>query len=140
MLTFDKVSKIYDNGFKAVDDVSFTVRDGEFLVLIGPSGSGKSTTMKMINRIIPHTSGKIQINDKDIESFEASQLRRDIGYVIQQIGLFPHYTIGQNIGIVPELKGWEKSKIKDRARELLKVVGLDPEEYYDRYPKQLSGG
>lgn len=140
MLTFDKVSKIYDNGFKAVDDVSFTVRDGEFLVLIGPSGSGKSTTMKMINRIIPHTSGKIQINDKDIESFEASQLRRDIGYVIQQIGLFPHYTIGQNIGIVPELKGWEKDKIKDRARELLKVVGLDPEEYYDRYPKQLSGG
>ena len=106
MLKFENVSKVYDDGFQAVKSVSFDIQQGEFLVLIGPSGSGKSTTMKMINRMEPHTSGTISINGKDINSYNASELRKNIGYVIQQIGLFPHYTIEKNIAIVPQLKGW----------------------------------
>lgn len=140
MITFQNVSKIYENGFKAVSDVSFEIKKGEFLVLIGPSGSGKSTTMKMINRIIPHSTGKILFNGKDITSLNPSELRRSIGYVIQQIGLFPHYTIGENVAIVPELKKWDKDKIAKKVDVLLDMVGLDPEVYRDRYPKQLSGG
>lgn len=140
MIKFEQVSKIYGNDFKAVDTVSFNVNDGEFLVLIGPSGSGKSTTMKMINRIIPHSKGKISFNGKDVTKLNAATLRRSIGYVIQQIGLFPHYTIEQNIGIVPELKGWGKDKIKQRVDMLMDMVGLDPAVYCGRYPKELSGG
>ena len=127
MLKFENVSKVYNGGFTAVDSVNLEVPEGEFLVLIGPSGSGKSTTMKMINRMIPHTSGLITINGKDITKLNAAELRRNIGYVIQQIGLFPHYTIEKNIAIVPELKGWDKEKIKERVKELLNMVGLDPE-------------
>ena len=112
MLKFENVSKVFDGGFQAVKSVSFDIPKGEFLVLIGPSGSGKSTTMKMINRMEPHTSGKITINGKDINSYNASELRRNIGYVIQQIGLFPHYTIEKNIAIVPQLKGWNDKEIK----------------------------
>ncbi|MCM3636291.1 betaine/proline/choline family ABC transporter ATP-binding protein [Sporosarcina luteola] len=140
MLKFENVSKVYDDGFKAVDSVSFEIPKGELLVLIGPSGSGKSTTMKMINRMQPHTSGKISINGKDNKSYVASDLRRGIGYVIQQIGLFPHYTIEKNISIVPELNGWSQEKIKPRVNELLELVGLDPKIYAKRYPKELSGG
>ncbi|HEX5563690.1 MAG TPA: betaine/proline/choline family ABC transporter ATP-binding protein [Sporosarcina sp.] len=140
MLKFENVSKVYEDGFKAVDSVSFEIPEGELLVLIGPSGSGKSTTMKMINRMQPHTSGKISINGKDNKSYVASDLRRGIGYVIQQIGLFPHYTIEKNIAIVPELNGWSQDKIKPRVTELLELVGLDPEIYASRYPKELSGG
>lgn len=140
MLKFENVSKVYDDGFKAVDSVSFEIPKGELLVLIGPSGSGKSTTMKMINRMEPHTSGKISINGKDNNSYVASELRRGIGYVIQQIGLFPHYTIEKNIAIVPQLNGWSPDKIKPRVNELLELVGLDPKIYANRYPKELSGG
>jgi osmoprotectant transport system ATP-binding protein len=140
MLKFENVSKVFDGGFQAVKSVSFDIPAGEFLVLIGPSGSGKSTTMKMINRMEPHTSGKITINGKDTNSYNASELRRDIGYVIQQIGLFPHYTIEKNIAIVPQLKGWNDKEIKARVNELLELVGLDPEVYAGRYPKELSGG
>ena len=140
MLKFENVSKVYNSGFKAVNSVNFEIPEGEFLVLIGPSGSGKSTTMKMINRMIPHTSGLITINGKDITKLNAAELRRNIGYVIQQIGLFPHYTIEKNIAIVPELKGWDKEKIKERVKELLNMVGLDPEVFSTRYPKELSGG
>lgn len=140
MLKFENVSKVYADGFKAVDSVSFDIPEGEFLVLIGPSGSGKSTTMKLINRMINHTSGTISIDGKDITKLNAAELRRNIGYVIQQIGLFPHYTIEKNIAIVPELKGWDKEKIKARVKELLIMVGLDPEIYSSRYPKELSGG
>ncbi|WP_252501781.1 betaine/proline/choline family ABC transporter ATP-binding protein [Sporosarcina sp. Marseille-Q4943] len=140
MLKFENVSKVYEDGFKAVDSVSFEIPKGELLVLIGPSGSGKSTTMKMINRMEPHTSGKISINGKDNKSYVASDLRRGIGYVIQQIGLFPHYTIEKNISIVPELNGWSADKIKPRVNELLEMVGLDPKIYANRYPKELSGG
>ncbi|MEK4405935.1 betaine/proline/choline family ABC transporter ATP-binding protein [Sporosarcina sp. FSL K6-6792] len=140
MLKFENVSKVFDGGFQAVKSVSFDIPTGEFLVLIGPSGSGKSTTMKMINRMEPHTSGKITINGKDTNSYNASELRRNIGYVIQQIGLFPHYTIEKNIAIVPQLKGWNDKEIKARVNELLELVGLDPEIYATRYPKELSGG
>ncbi|WP_339252224.1 ABC transporter ATP-binding protein [Sporosarcina sp. FSL W8-0480] len=140
MLKFENVSKVYEDGFKAVDSVSFEIPKGELLVLIGPSGSGKSTTMKMINRMEPHTSGKISINGKDNNSYVASDLRRGIGYVIQQIGLFPHYTIEKNIAIVPQLNGWSQEKIKPRVNELLEMVGLDPKIYATRYPKELSGG
>ena len=140
MLKFENVTKVYEGGFKAVDSVDFEILSGELLVLIGPSGSGKSTTMKMINRIIPHTSGTISINGKDINSYNASDLRRNIGYVIQQVGLFPHYTIEKNIAIVPQLKGWSKVDIKARVLELLELVDLDPDIYATRYPRELSGG
>ena len=140
MLKFENVSKVYEDGFKAVDSISFEIPKGELLVLIGPSGSGKSTTMKMINRMEPHTSGKISINGKDNNSYVASELRRGIGYVIQQIGLFPHYTIEKNIAIVPQLNGWSPDKIKPRVHELLELVGMDPKIYANRYPKELSGG
>lgn len=140
MLKFENVSKVFNGGFKAVDSVSFDIPEGEFLVLIGPSGSGKSTTMKMINQMVPHTGGTISINGKDIMSLNASELRRNIGYVIQQIGLFPHYTIEKNIAIVPQLKGWSKEDIKARVKELMTLVGLDPEVFSTRYPKELSGG
>lgn len=140
MIKFENVSKVYPDGFQAVDSVNFEVPEGEFLVLIGPSGSGKSTTMKMINRMIPHTNGTISIDGKDITNLNPSELRRNIGYVIQQIGLFPHYTIEKNIAIVPELNGWDKQKIKARVKELLIMVDLDPDVYGSRYPKELSGG
>ena len=131
---------MYEGGFQAVKSVNFEIKEGELLVLIGPSGSGKSTTMKMINRIIPHTSGTISINGKDVKSYNASELRRSIGYVIQQVGLFPHYTIEKNIAIVPQLKGWNEKDIKSRVTELMEMVGLAPEIYATRYPKELSGG
>ncbi|MCM3110832.1 betaine/proline/choline family ABC transporter ATP-binding protein [Lederbergia lenta] len=140
MLKFENVSKVYEDGFKAVDSVDFEILEGELLVLIGPSGSGKSTTMKMINRMISHTNGKILIDGEDITKLNAAELRRNIGYVIQQIGLFPHYTIEKNIAIVPELKGWDKKKIKARVSELMEMVGLDPKTYAHRFPKELSGG
>ena len=140
MLKFVNVSKVFNDGFQAVKSVSFEVEKGEFLVLIGPSGSGKSTTMKMINRMVPHTSGTITINGKDNNSYNPSELRRNIGYVIQQIGLFPHYTIEKNIAIVPQLKGWNAKRIKARVNELLDLVGLDSDIYASRYPKELSGG
>lgn len=140
MLKFENVSKVYDDGFKAVDSISFEIPKGELLVLIGPSGSGKSTTMKMINRMVPHTSGTILIDGKDTNSYVASELRRSIGYVIQQIGLFPHYTIEKNISIVPQLNGWSAEKTKARVMELMELVGLDPAIFATRYPKELSGG
>lgn len=140
MIIFENVSKVYEGGFQAVKSLNFEIQKGELLVLIGPSGSGKSTTMKMINQINPLTSGVIKINGKDITSYNVAELRRNIGYVIQQIGLFPHYTIEKNIAIVPQLKGWNKEDIKIRVKELLELVGLDPEVYATRYPKELSGG
>lgn len=140
MLKFDQVSKTYKDGFKAVKSLSFEVDKGEFLVLIGPSGCGKTTTMKMINRLIPHTSGKITIDGKDITKQNVVNLRRNIGYVIQQIGLLPHYTIEDNITLVPSLKGWNEKKRKQRAEELLHMVGLDPAMFAKRFPKELSGG
>ncbi|WP_026342270.1 ABC transporter ATP-binding protein [Paenibacillus fonticola] len=140
MLKFEQVSKTYPNGYEAVKNISFEIEAGEILVLIGPSGCGKTTSMKMINRLIPHTSGKIYVQGKDITQENPVTLRKNIGYVIQQIGLFPHYTIEENVGLIPELKGWSTSKKKERVNEMLRMVGLDPAIFAKRYPKQLSGG
>jgi osmoprotectant transport system ATP-binding protein len=124
----------------AVDDISFTVQEGELAVLIGPSGSGKTTTMRMINRLEEATSGTITVNGQDVNSMNLVQLRRNIGYVIQQGGLFPHFTVADNVAVVPRLLGWSKKKRRDRADELLNLVGLDPSIFANRYPRQLSGG
>ncbi|WP_314587864.1 ABC transporter ATP-binding protein [Paenibacillus terrigena] len=140
MITFENVSKTYSNHFHAIKVLNFEVQTGEFVSFIGPSGCGKTTTMKMINRLIKHTEGKILINGKDISSINPVELRRNIGYVIQQIGLFPHYTIEENIGLIPELKGWDKIRKKQRVYELMHMVGLEPDRFARKYPKELSGG
>ncbi|MBK5238519.1 MAG: ABC transporter ATP-binding protein [Actinomycetales bacterium] len=140
-IVFNKVSKKYSGqAVSAVDDFSLVIDPGEFIVFVGPSGCGKTTTMKMVNRIIEPSGGSITIDGTDIRELDENKLRRKIGYVIQQIGLFPHMTIAENIAIVPKLLGWEKERIADRVVELLELVELDPTEYADRYPKELSGG
>ena len=128
------------NPIVAVDDVSLEVPSGEICVLLGPSGCGKTTTMRMINRLIEPTSGKIRIDGRDTANVDPIELRRTIGYVIQQIGLFPHKTIEDNICVVPDLLGWQRAKSRARARELLDLVGLQPDMFLKRYPKELSGG
>jgi osmoprotectant transport system ATP-binding protein len=124
----------------AVEELSLEIPEGEIVVLVGPSGCGKTTTMKLINRIIEPTSGRIFLEGEDVTKADPDQLRRRIGYVIQQIGLFPHRTIHDNIATVPKLLGWSDDKIRARVDELLETVGLDPSRYRDRYPKELSGG
>ncbi|GAA4284456.1 betaine/proline/choline family ABC transporter ATP-binding protein [Brevibacterium daeguense] len=124
----------------AVDELTMDIREGEIVVLVGPSGCGKTTTMKMINRIIEPSSGRIVLAGQDVTKADPDQLRRRIGYVIQQIGLFPHMTIGENIATVPKLLGWDAKRIRARVDELLRTVNMDPDEYRSRYPKQLSGG
>lgn len=135
------VSKVYPNQPEpAVEDFSMTIQPGELVMLVGPSGCGKTTTMKMINRIIEPSSGSIKIDGEDILTLDQNKLRRKIGYVIQQIGLFPHMTIAENVAVVPTLLGWSKDKIRSRVSEMLELVELDPAVFSDRYPKQLSGG
>lgn len=128
------------NGFTAVDGISFSVEQGETLVLLGTSGSGKTTTLKMINRLIEPTSGSIRIKGKEIRQQDPVKLRKHIGYVIQEIGLFPHYTVGENIAVVPELLHWDEHKIQQRQHELMELVGLPPDQYLGRMPHELSGG
>jgi osmoprotectant transport system ATP-binding protein len=141
MIEFRQVSKTYPGSEKpVVNDLSFEVLEGEICVLVGPSGCGKTTTMRMINRLIEITEGEILIDGEPNTAMSGTQLRRKIGYAIQQIGLFPHRTIADNIGTVPHLLGWEKGRIRDRVNELLELVGLAPDEYRDRYPAELSGG
>ncbi|MFD4710740.1 ABC transporter ATP-binding protein [Streptomyces sp. NPDC058430] len=140
MIRFDRVTKRYADGTKAVDDLSFEVGEGELVTLVGPSGCGKTTTMMMVNRLIEPTSGRILVDGEDISQVDPVKLRRRIGYVIQQVGLFPHRTILDNTATVPALIGWKKSKARARAAELLDLVGLDPKQYGSRYPEQLSGG
>jgi osmoprotectant transport system ATP-binding protein len=140
-IVFNKVSKKYSGQAQsAVNEFSLTIEPGEFIVFVGPSGCGKTTTMKMVNRIIEPTGGSITIDGTDIRELDENKLRRKIGYVIQQIGLFPHMTIAENIATVPKLLGWDKERIADRVIELLELVELDPAEYANRYPKELSGG
>jgi osmoprotectant transport system ATP-binding protein len=124
----------------AVEDFSMSIAAGEVVVFVGPSGCGKTTTMKMINRLIEPSAGRITIGGRDALSLDPDELRRGIGYAIQQAGLFPHLTVGQNIGLVPGLLGWPKAKITTRVEEMLDLVGLDPAEFRDRFPRQLSGG
>src|SRR3954463_7669740 len=139
-LVFDEATKRYgDDGEPAVDHLSLTVPAGEICVLVGPSGGGKTTALKLVNRLIPLSSGDIRIDGKQIGDYDVTELRRSIGYVIQQVGLFPHMTVEGNIGTVPRLLGWDKKRIRDRSAELLELVGLGPE-YGKRYPSQLSGG
>lgn len=140
LITFDQVTKTFDDGTLAVNDVSFSVKKGSLVTLIGPSGCGKTTTMKMINKLIPLTSGTITIDGKDISLEDDVELRRNIGYVIQRIGLLPHMTIEENVSLVPKLKGWQKDSYEKRVDELLDLVGLDPSLYKKRYPLELSGG
>lgn len=139
MIKFEGINKKYGS-FQAVRDVNLTIEAGEIVALIGPSGSGKTTTMKMINRLIEPSEGKIYIEGKDIRAENAVELRRQIGYVIQHVGLLPHMTIAENVALVPRLRKWEKKVIEPRVDELLAMVGLDPEVYRDRYPNELSGG
>ncbi|HZF57259.1 MAG TPA: ABC transporter ATP-binding protein [Rubrobacter sp.] len=141
MIEFRDVSKTYPGtDTSVVNDLSFEILDGEVCVLVGPSGCGKTTTMRMINRLIEPTDGEILIDGQKNTSMSGTQLRRKIGYAIQQIGLFPHRTIADNIGTVPSLLGWDKGRIRERVDELLELVGLDPKDYRNRYPAELSGG
>jgi osmoprotectant transport system ATP-binding protein len=140
LIRLDKITKRYPNGTVAVHELSLEVDEGETCVLVGPSGCGKTTTMRMINRLIEPTSGRIFLDGDDVTKMDPVALRRRMGYVIQQIGLFPHQTIGTNIATVPRLLGWPKQKVRARVDELLELVGLDPTSYRDRYPSQLSGG
>ncbi|WP_055700208.1 ABC transporter ATP-binding protein [Streptomyces silaceus] len=140
MIRFEQVTKRYPDGTTAVDDLSFEVAEGELVTLVGPSGCGKTTTMMMVNRLIEPTSGRIFVNGENIADVDPVRLRRRIGYVIQQVGLFPHRTILDNTATVPALVGWKKAKARARAAELLDLVGLDPKTYGSRYPEQLSGG
>lgn len=140
MIKFDNVSKIYSDGLEAVKSLNLEIKTGELLVLIGPSGCGKTTTMKLINRLITHTGGTISIDGQDIHTMDPVALRRNIGYVIQQIGLFPHYTIKENIALIPKLKKWPEREIKERVNQLMEMVGLNPDVFSGRYPRELSGG
>ncbi|MFJ2157882.1 betaine/proline/choline family ABC transporter ATP-binding protein [Streptomyces sp. NPDC087856] len=140
MIRFEQVSKRYPDGTTAVDGLSFEVNEGELVTLVGPSGCGKTTTMMMVNRLIEPTSGRIFVNGEDIATVDPVRLRRRIGYVIQQVGLFPHRTVLDNTATVPSLVGWKRTKARARAAELLDLVGLDPKTYGPRYPEQLSGG
>ena len=141
MIEFRGVSKTYPGSDRpVVNDLSFEVPEGEICVLVGPSGCGKTTSMRMVNRLIEPTEGEILIDGEPNTAMSGTQLRRKIGYAIQQIGLFPHRTIAENIATVPGLLGWEKGRIRSRVDELLELVGLDPDDYRDRYPAELSGG
>jgi len=139
LITFESVTKRYTGGTVAVDGLNLEIPDGKTMVLVGPSGCGKTTTLRMINRLIEPSEGRVLLDGQDVSQTEASQLRRGIGYVIQQTGLFPHRTIEDNIATVPLLNGWPKTKARDRARELMDLVGLD-QDMGRRYPYQLSGG
>jgi osmoprotectant transport system ATP-binding protein len=140
MIRLSGVGKTYDDGTVAVQALDLTIERGELVVLVGPSGCGKSTTLKMINRLIEPTTGTIEIGGEDVTRKDPVKLRRGIGYVIQQVGLFPHQRIVNNVMTVPLLYGESRTTARERARELLELVGLDPATYGDRYPHQLSGG
>jgi osmoprotectant transport system ATP-binding protein len=140
VLTLEAVSKRYPNGQVAVHDLSLVVGDGETCVLVGPSGCGKTTTLRMINRLTEPTSGRILLDGEDVTRIDPVHLRLRMGYVIQQVGLFPHMTVADNVATVPRLVGWDRERVRARVRELLELVGLDPGQYERRYPHQLSGG
>ncbi|MDQ3509640.1 MAG: ATP-binding cassette domain-containing protein [Actinomycetota bacterium] len=141
MIEFREVSKTYEGSDSpVVNDLSFEIPEGEICVLVGPSGCGKTTSMRMVNRLIEPTNGEILIDGEPNTAMSGTELRRKIGYAIQQIGLFPHRTIAENVGTVPGLLDWQKKRVTDRTDSLLELVGLDPGQYRDRYPVELSGG
>ncbi|MEU5241321.1 betaine/proline/choline family ABC transporter ATP-binding protein [Streptomyces lydicus] len=140
-IRLENLTKVYPGStVPAVENVDMEVQAGEIVVFVGPSGCGKSTTLKMINRLIEPSSGRIRIGDEDVTDIDPVGLRRKVGYAIQASGLFPHMTVAQNIALVPKMIGWPKTKIKNRVEEMLDLVGLDPAEFHGRYPRQLSGG
>jgi osmoprotectant transport system ATP-binding protein len=139
MIELDAVTKRYDSK-TSVDRLTLTIPDNAVTILLGPSGCGKTTTLKVINRLIEPTSGDIRIDGRSVFAMDPIELRRSIGYVIQETGLFPHYTVEGNIGVVPRLLGWDKARIRRRAGELLELVNLEPSAYLKRYPRELSGG
>jgi len=140
VLTLDRVSKRYPNGQVAVHDLSLTVGDGETCILVGPSGCGKTTTLRMVNRLIEPTGGRILLDGEDVTRMDPVRLRLRMGYVIQQVGLFPHMTVADNVATVPNLLGWDRARTRRRVEELLDLVGLPPDRFASRYPHQLSGG
>ena len=140
VIRFERARKEYRDGTVAVTGLDLEVYEHEMLVLVGPSGCGKSTTLRMANRLVELTSGRVLVNGEDIARSDPVALRRHIGYVIQNVGLFPHRTVGQNIATVPALLGWDARRARDRTMALLELVGLEPEVYSRRYPHQLSGG
>jgi osmoprotectant transport system ATP-binding protein len=140
VITFESVTKRYPDGTIAIDSLSLEIPDGKIMVLVGPSGCGKTTSLRMINRLVEPTSGRILLDGKNVQDANPSQLRRGIGYVIQQTGLFPHRTVEDNIATVPLLTGTDKRRARERARELMQLVGLDADTMAKRYPHQLSGG
>lgn len=140
MIALDGVGKRYPDGTVAVGDLSLDVHRGEVVALVGPSGCGKSTTLRMVNRLVEPTSGRILLDGEDVTETDPVRLRRRIGYVIQRVGLFPHRTVGENVATVPELLGWDRGLVRQRVGELLDLVGLPAGTYADRYPHELSGG
>jgi osmoprotectant transport system ATP-binding protein len=139
-IEFRHVSFRLPNGKTLLADLNLEVRQGETLVLLGRSGSGKTTTMKLVNRLLDPTEGEVRVEGESTLRWDPIKLRRRIGYVIQEIGLFPHFTVEQNIGVVPRLEGWEPERISARARELLIMMGLGPDRFAARFPRELSGG
>ena len=140
MIRWEGAGKVFPGGVVAVDGVDLEVREGETLVLIGTSGSGKTTTMKMVNRMVAPSSGRVLVDGRDVADEDPIRLRRGIGWVIQSGGLFPHMTVGRNVGLLGELEGWDGERVRARADELLAMVSLEPSEFRDRYPRELSGG
>ena len=137
---FRSVSKSFGNGRPALAEISFSVAPGENLVLLGTSGSGKTTTLKMINRLVEPDSGEVRVNGREVREWDPIKLRRQAGYVIQDVGLLPHFRIWENVALVPRLEGWPAARQRDRAFELLDLLGLAPKEYAEKWPEELSGG
>ena len=140
VVEFRRVSFRVANGNQLLSDLSLSVRRGETLVLLGRSGSGKTTTLKLINRMLDPSEGEVQVEGRSTLAWDPIRLRRGIGYVIQEAGLFPHFTVGRNVGLVPQLEGWAPERIRGRVRDMLQLVGLPPEQFLSRYPRELSGG
>ena len=140
MIHYEQIAKSYQDGVNAVSDFTLSIAEGELLAIIGPSGCGKTTVLKMLNRLAEPTSGRILLNGEDIRKLDPIALRRNMGYVIQQVGLFPHMNILENITVVPDILGWPLEKQRTRAYELLELIDMNPSEFARRYPYQLSGG
>ena len=140
LIQLDQVTKSYPDGPEILRDLSFAVDPGQVLALVGPSGCGKTTTLKLINGLLQPSSGSVRVGDVDVSEADTVALRRGIGYVVQEAGLFPHMTVEENVELVPRLLGWEAQQRRSRSTELLNLMGLDYEDYGDRYPRQLSGG
>jgi len=140
VIEFDNVTKVYDDGTVAIEDINFEVAEGTTTVLVGPSGCGKTTTMKLVNRLEDPSEGTVYFDGTDISELDPIELRREVGYVIQEIGLFDHMSVGENVATVPELKEWDRERVDARVDELLELMDLPPADYRDQYPRELSGG